>query len=455
MSALAQMAKWGGDEVSGSDRYFDRGEAARLRAVLVQEGIRIIPQDGAGIRGAKLAVASVAVESDVPDIKEARRQGVKLLTRGEYLARMARGKNALIVAGTNGKSTTTALLSWILEKNGFDPSLVLGAPLRGERRGWGNARLGRSQWFCLEADESDGGIARYKPHVGIITNISPDHFKLTRLERLFADFVRNCEHGLVRNADCPISRRLPRGTARAVAFSIDSPSDFPARDLLLGKDRSSFNLRKERFEVPIPGVHNIYNTLASIAAASFLEIPLARISASLRDFPGLKRRMEIVFSGRGLAVIDDYAHNPAKVSAAIAAARLRGKRVIAIYQPHGFAPLKLFRRELADAFSRSLRAEDLLFILPVYYAGGTAPGDVGPDDLRRAIESESEVKVCRKREELISLLAESAGPGDAILVMGARDPTLSELADDIGVALGVAGRPRNSSGSGKDRSGRK
>ncbi len=435
MSGLAQLAKWGGAEVSGSDRYFDRGEAGSVRAALEGVGIGIVPQDGSGLKEAELAVTSAAVESPIPDIAEARRRGVELLTRWEFLERLTRGKDALVVAGTNGKSTTTALLGWVLQECGFDPSLVLGAPLEGEREGWGNARLGESEWFCLEADESDGGLTHYRPYLGIVTNVSPDHFETERLEELFSEFIGNCQGGLVRNADCPLSRKLPPGPGRTVTFSVDSPSDFRVRDLRLERDRSFFEAGGERFELPLPGLHNVYNALAAIAAASFLEVPPARVAAALRTFPGLKRRLEVVSARDGLTVIDDYAHNPAKVSAALAAARLQGERVIAIYQPHGFAPLKRFLHQLADAFSRGLRAGDSLLILPVYYAGGTAPKEIGPDDLRRTIESEAEIKVCRERSEAISTVAGSARPGDAILVMGARDPTLSDLAVEIGRAL--------------------
>ncbi len=435
MSGLAQLAKWRGDEVSGSDRYFDRGEAASVRAALERVGVRIVPQDGSGLGGAELAVTSAAVESLIPDIAEARRRGVELLTRWEFLERLTRGKDALVVAGTNGKSTTTALLGWVLEECGFDPSLVLGAPLRGERAGWGNARLGKSEWFCLEADESDGGLTHYRPYLGIVTNVSPDHFETERLKELFGEFIGNCRGGLVRNADCRLSRKLPPGPGRTVTFSVESPSDFRARDLRLERDRSFFEAGGERFELPLSGLHNVYNALAAIAAASFLEVPPARISAALRTFPGLKRRLEVISARDGMTVIDDYAHNPAKVSAALAAARLQGERVIAVYQPHGFAPLQRFLRRLADAFSRGLRPGDRLLILPVYYVGGTAPKGIGPDDLRRAIETKAEVRVCHGRPEALSDISGSARPGDVVLVMGARDPTLSDLAVEIGREL--------------------
>ncbi len=436
MSALAQVARWQGSAVSGSDRFFDRGELLDLKECLEGEGIVIFPQDGSGVSGASVVVSSAAVESDIPDLIEAKRLDISVISRGEYLLRLADGKRALAVAGTNGKSTTTAILSWILEKCGYDPTFIIGAAIRGSRRGWGNGRLGGSEWFCFEADESDGILPRYRPSFGIINNISPDHFEIEELRDVFASFAANCREGLVINRDCPECRNLPIENSRIVTFSIENPSIFQARSVKISREESLFELSGEKFVIPLPGRHNLYNGLAAITAAALTGLSLPRIAEALIDFPGIKRRLEIVHSAPDLIVIDDYSHNPAKITAALAAAHLMGDRVTAIYQPHGFGPLRRFHRELADAFSESILSGDRLFLLPVYYAGGTVQPGYGSEELAGEIHTGGSVISVKDRDELLSHLDLKTGLREVVLVMGARDPSLSKLAREISRQIG-------------------
>ncbi|MEA1928803.1 MAG: Mur ligase family protein, partial [Candidatus Auribacterota bacterium] len=431
MSALAQMARWKGEEVSGSDRFFDRGELSDLKEFLKGEGIVISSQDGSGVSGAGEVVSSAAVESEIPDLVEAGREGIPVVSRGEYLRSLVDGKRSLAVTGTNGKSTTTAILSWILLKCGYDPSFIIGAPIRGYAGGWGNARLGESEWFCFEADESDGLLSRYRPSIGIITNISPDHFGTARLREIFSGFASNRGEGLVINRDCPESQTLQIDNSRVVTFSLDNAADFRARSVKISGEKSSFELSGERFALPLPGRHNIYNALAAIAAASLTGLPLDRIAEAVSGFPGIERRLEIVHSTPDLIVIDDYSHNPAKIAAALSAARFMGDRVTAIYQPHGFGPLRNFHRELADTFSRGILSGDRLFLLPVYYAGGTVRPGFGSDELAEEIRAGGSVISVTDRDELLSRMGHKAGHREVILVMGARDPSLSSLARKI------------------------
>ncbi|MFH1038314.1 MAG: Mur ligase family protein [PVC group bacterium] len=431
MSALAQVARWQGREVSGSDRFFDRGEAADLRQCLEGEGIAIFPQDGSGVKNAAEAVSSAAVEAEIPDLRAAETAGVPVVSRGDYLLRLTRGRESLAVAGTNGKSTTAALLSWILARNDRDPTFVIGAPLKEKERGWGNARLGKSEWFCFEADESDGVLERYLPAHGVITNISPDHFEIERLREIFGRFAGSCRKGVVLNADCPESRLIRSLRVPAVTFSVDAASDFRAREIDIGRERSFFTLCGVRFLVPLPGLHNVYNSLAAVAAASLAGLDPARAAPAVADFPGVKRRMEIVYSSPALVVIDDYSHNPAKIAAALETARRFGLPVTAVYQPHGFAPLRRFRRELAAAFSRGLGAGDRLILLPVYYPGGTVQPGFGSEELAAVIAGPARVSVLPGPEALLADLERSGGSGMVCLIMGARDPGLSALARRI------------------------
>lgn len=432
MSALAQYARWSGEVVTGSDRFFDRGELPDLRSCLEGEGIRIFPQDGSGIEGSREAVSSAAVESDIPDLRVAVQRGIPLVSRGDYLLRLADGKKALAVAGTNGKSTTTALLGWILEQSGFDPGCVMGAPLVRGWSGWGNARRGGSELFCFEADESDGVLERYQPDFGIINNISPDHFSLNRLRQIFARFAAGCRQGLVINNDCPECRALPVGSAKKITFALESAADYQARDIVLNRGSLSFRLSGVEFHLPLPGLHNLYNLLGATALASAVGLPLPRAAAAAAEFPGLSRRLEIVFDSPELTVIDDYSHNPAKIAAAISAARGYGSPLTVIYQPHGYGPLRRFHQELAAAFSRGLRPEDRLLLLPVYYAGGTAAAAFGSTEFASEISGPAAVKVLPDHSAVYENLLPDRG---VYLVMGARDPHLSRLARRIAALL--------------------
>jgi UDP-N-acetylmuramate--alanine ligase len=434
MSALAQLLAWEGRAVSGSDRSFDRGGNPSARAALEEAGVVLFPQDGSGAAGAAEVVASAAVEADVPDLIRARALKIPLKPRWEILAGLANRRRSLAVAGTNGKSTTAALLAWILLKNGFDPSLALGASLRSGVSGLGNARRGQTDWLVFEADESDGGLVRYRPELGVITNISLDHFDLPRLHGIFSSFAGNCRRFLVRNADCPISRKAIPARSGQFSFSLCGAGDFQAESLVLDSAGSRFRLRGADFVLPLPGAHNAANALAAAAAAAVLGLEPARSAAALRDFPGLRRRLETVYDSSVL-VLDDFAHNPAKVRSSLAAARLRGKRLIALYQPHGFGPLRLTLGELAAAFVSGLGPGGRLCLLPVHYAGGTARRDVSSADLAAEVSRRGGDASLTDREEAVFRLAADAREGDVILVMGARDETLSELARGIGEAV--------------------
>ena len=273
------------------------------------------------------------------------------------------------MAGTNGKSTTTALLGWILERTGNDPSVLLGASLKNSWGRGGNIRWGNSPWMVFEADESDGGLDLYRPEIGVITNISADHFPLDRLEEIFRRFARGCGRTVL-NADCPVSEKLKDTISAPLTFSIDRPSSFRAETIRRGKNACRFRLRGREIFLPLPGIHNVYNALAALAAATLVGADFRDAAVALADFPGLKRRLETVASGEKITVIDDYAHNPAKIAAALRAVRGFGGRILAVWQPHGFAPLRRFLKELADSFRQNLEEGDLLFLLPVYYAGG-------------------------------------------------------------------------------------
>lgn len=439
LSSLARLARWRGARVSGSDRDFDRNRCRSRLNSLRADGIIIVPQNGAGASGADLVVSSAAVESEIPDLAEARRMGVPVVSRADFLCRLASQSRRLAVAGTNGKSSVTALLAWILHRTGRDPTVALGAALRGDWGGVENARAGNSAFFCFEADESDGGLPRYRPEVGLVTNISRDHFPLKKLQDIFSEFAASTTGILVLNGDNPASGSLAEKAPASITFALDQPADLRARNLVLGREGLSFTLGRTACKIPLLGRHSAANSLAALAAAGAIGIKIEEAAEALRDFPGLERRLEVVGRKGDVTVLDDYAHNPAKIKAALAAGRLLGKRLIVVYRPHGFGPLRSLLSEYAEAFGSGLMRGDVLLLLPVYDAGGTADRSINSAELAQAIAGEAPVLLVEEAVEAARAAAKAARRGSVVIVMGARDPALPDLSRKILGLLEAAG----------------
>ncbi len=428
LSALARLAVRRGRRVSGSDRSFDRGEMSAELSALAAEGIVIVPQDG-----------SAAVEAEIPDLVEARNMGVPIVSRAGFLRELGKGKRLLAVAGTNGKSSTTAMLGWILHRAGLDPSVILGAAVLGDWGGTANARSGGGEIFLFEADESDGELSFYRPETGVITNISADHYPLPETEKVFSDFAASVTGRLLVGSDSEPVRRLGASGAERLSFGFAPGAGLLGSDLALSGTGTSFQAGGVEFKVPQPGRYNALNALGAAAAAAALGVGLKVSALALADFPGIARRMEVVASRGSVIVLDDYAHNPDKIASALAAARLFAPRLIVIYRPHGFAPLRKSLTAYAAAFRSGLAGGDLLLLLPVYDAGGTAPRDVSSVDLARAVGGGVEVRSAASWEEASGLAAAAVAPGTAVIFMGARDPGLSPAARAFGAELETGG----------------
>lgn len=434
MSALAQFVAMKGGHASGSDRSFDRGQRPEARGQLRALGVAIHPQDGSGVAGDCAAlVVSTAVEDEVPDVIAARRLGVPVLHRSELLAHLVAQHRTVAITGTSGKSTTVAMAFEILRGAGREPSVITGGELVAlQREGrWGNAWAGASDLLVIEADESDGSVVRYHAAVGVILNLQRDHKEMDAVAELFCAFRAQVRETAVVGAADNLREFAPG----ARVFGLAATAGLHPDDLRLGPEGSRFTVRGVPFRLPVPGEHNVENALAAIAACEALGVPLAAMAGPLAAFQGVARRFQVLGSDRGVAVVDDFGHNPAKVAASIRAAHLRvagGGRVLAVFQPHGFGPLKFLRTDFVEAFAQELAPRDRLWFLEVFYAGGTAARDIRSadvvDDLvARGVAAEH----APSRDGLAARLAAEARPGDLILVMGARDPSLTDLARQI------------------------
>jgi UDP-N-acetylmuramate--alanine ligase len=431
MSALAQFQAMTGGKASGSDRAFDRGERANLRGQLERLGIEVLPQDGSGLAADCAAlVVSTAVEDRVPDVVAARALNIPIVHRSELLAHFVAAYRSIAVTGTSGKSTVTAMIFAILSGAGRDPSVITGGDLPElMAQGLpGNALAGKSDLLAVEADESDGSLVRYAPAIGVILNLQRDHKEMAEVAAMFATLRARAREALVVGD----AENLDQFAGGAVRFGFGPRADIRGEDVALDPASSRFRVGDTVFELPVPGAHNVANALAAIAACRVLGVGLDEMAAPLANFRGIGRRFQTVGKAHGVEVIDDFAHNADKIAAAIKTAKLRARRVLAIYQPHGYGPTRFLRRDFVTTFSRELGPEDHLFMLEVFYAGGTATRDFSAADIVAEIAASGvAAEFAPSREWLAARIAEEALPGDLVLVMGARDPSLSELAKAI------------------------
>ncbi|MFN3353674.1 MAG: UDP-N-acetylmuramate--L-alanine ligase [Brevundimonas sp.] len=446
MLPLALIVKASGARVEGSDRARDQGRTPEKFAWLEAQGISLHPQDGSGVtRANQLVVATGAVEDTVPDIGAARRAGATVVTRPELLSDLFnRAETSVGIAGTSGKSTITGMVAWILDRAGLDPTVMNGAVMKNyvdAEHPFAGARLGRPGLFVSEVDESDGSIARYDPTVAVVSNISLDHKSMEELRDLFGGFVGRARTAVL-NLDNAETAALAQVFADAPTtvrtFSLqDDGADLSAHAFQPLADGMAFELRaRSGLSLPIrlsqPGAHNVANALAALLAAEALGVPVETGVQALESFQGIRRRLELVGSRNGVAVIDDFAHNPDKIAATLKTLHAFEGRLLVMFQPHGFGPLKLMRAEFVDGFAGLLRPDDVLLMPePVYY-GGTTDRSVSSDDLvgdltARGVKAEAYPDRAACGERLLEL----ARPGDRIVVMGARDDTLSIFAEDL------------------------
>lgn len=435
MSALAQALLDRGYRVTGSDRFLDGGREIDTLRTLRAAGAGLTPQDGSGLRPDTAAlVVSTAVEEGNPDLDAARRLGVPVVHRAAMLARLAGGRRGIAIAGTSGKTTVTGMTGWILERLGLDPTVVNGGAVldwTGPAR-LGSVRTGASDWFVFEADESDRSFLRFSPEHAILTNISQDHFAFDEAAALFREFASQVRGSIV--AGPGVARILgPDPGGRVVTPSPDPAPRATPRGV-------EFGLDGVRFDLAMPGLHNGWNAVVAAGLARHLGLDLRAVAAALREFRGIHRRLEVVGDAGGVRVIDDYAHNPAKMRAAWEAVAASAAPVAGVWRPHGFGPLRLMLDELVGIFSEVLRPEDRLFLLPVFYAGGTPGGSVDSDELALRLQARGKrVEAVADYAALEALVLPCLTPGSALLVMGARDPDLPLFARRIAARLGSAG----------------
>jgi len=434
MSAIAQYLKAAGNNVSGSDRQFQKEIFNESRAALEAAGIACFEQGAGGINDTvDVVVVSTAIEDNVPEVQDARQLGKPILKRSELLAQIVETKKTIAIGGTSGKSTTAAMLYEILFHAGLKPSIIGGAGLtRLIREGKiGNAAYGEGDWLIIEADESDGSIVQYTPEIGLLLNIDKDHQDLAELERLFRIFRANSKQFIV-NLTHPLSAKLAKGSVFDFDCKEKSSAYMNATGFHQKGPMIAFYVEGHSFVVHSPGKHTMENAMAALAVSHSLGIQWEVCADALRHYEGIYRRHQVYGEKNGVILVDDFAHNPVKCARSIEACHPFAKKCIAWFQPHGYAPTRFLRHDFVTEIAKVMRPQDEIWMSEIYYAGGTAVKDISASDLIEDLKALGvNAYFVADRNELIKTMRPHFTPSTTLLLMGARDPSLGDFAKQV------------------------
>ncbi len=427
MSGIAEVLLAHGFSVSGSD-VRESDTTTRLRTLGAEV---LIGHRGENLIHADVVVFSSAVRRDNPELVVARERGIPVIPRAEMLAELMRLKDGIAIAGSHGKTTTTSLVATVLREAGLDPTVVIGGKLNAIGT---NAARGAGDLLVAEADESDGSFLHLTPTLAVITNIDAEHLDHygdhEGVKDAFVSFANRVPfYGVVIAClDHPhVQDILPRIDKRISTYGLAAQADYRARNPAVKGLLTSFDVLRRgealgRFEVRMPGIHNVLNALATIAVADELQVPHDSIKQSLSGFTGVQRRFTIVGEHNGITIVDDYGHHPAEVQATLEAAqRAYGLRIVVAFQPHRYTRTLHCFDELTRAFNRA----DVLFLTDVYAAGEEPIEGADSASLAQAIRAHGhrDVTLVSSVDDLVEALAGRVRPGDVVLTMGAGNIT--------------------------------
>ncbi|MFN4203964.1 MAG: UDP-N-acetylmuramate--L-alanine ligase [Tabrizicola sp.] len=445
MSGIAEVLMTLGYRVQGSD-----AKASKITDRLATLGARFFEGQRAENIGDDVAVVviSSAIKKGNPELEEARRRKLPVVRRAEMLAELMRLKSNIAIAGTHGKTTTTTMVATLLDRGGFDPTVINGGVIHAYGS---NARAGAGEWMVVEADESDGSFNRLPATIAIVTNIDPEHMEhwgtFDTLRKGFLDFVSNIPfYGLaVCCTDHPeVQALVGRVTdRRVVTFGFNAQADVRAVNLTYENGTARFDvlLQSEGSSIegctlPMPGDHNVSNALAAVAVARHLGMKRDEIREALAGFAGVNRRFTKVGEVNGVTIIDDYGHHPVEIAAVLKAARQATKgRIIAVHQPHRYTRLSNLFEEFCSCFNDA----DVVAIADVYAAGEDPIPGASRDDLVAGLiaHGHRHARALLDEVDLVRLVREQARPGDMVVCLGAG--TISAWANALpGKLMGAA-----------------
>ena len=424
MSAIAKIMHEMGYKVSGSDLK-EGANTIRLKDL----GIKVfIGHDGSQARDADILVYSSAVAADNPELKEAEAKGIRIIKRAEMLAWiMMQSRRRIAVAGTHGKTTTTAMIAKVLDMAQLDPTYLIGCDMDYLES---NARRGSGEYIVAEADESDSSFLFYSPTIEIITNIEADHMEhFGSLAELLATFKKFAERLspdgfiVVDGTDQNNRQLMEKVKRRFVTYGFDPALDYSAKAMTFENFNSRYLLMQKKKEIgevelSVPGWQNVLNSLAVFAVGFELGLEFSQIANALRTFSGARRRFSVVGEQDGVLIIDDYAHHPTEIRATLEAARAgwKGRRIIAVFQPHRYTRTLLLKDKFADAFDDA----DLAIITDIYAASENPIPGVSGKTIADLLDQDKTIYI-PKKEQIAEQLAKDVRAGDIILTLGAGD----------------------------------
>lgn len=391
----------------------------------------VIGHDPKHVEGADLVVVSSAIRHDAPEVLAARAREIPVMRRAEMLGELMHLKRGIAIAGTHGKTTTSAMTAMVLGEAGLDPTLIVGGVMRNLEA---SAKLGQSEYLVVEADEYDRSFLTLHPTISVITNIEADHLDCYRdlddIRSTFAEFASRVPFfGLVIGCadDANVTSLLENLSKRIVRYGLGETARLRGVDLKFESTGTSFDVvdggeRLGRVALRVPGEHNVRNALAAIAVARELDVPFATAAAALAKFTGVERRFQVLGEYQGALVVDDYAHHPTEIRATLDAARRSypGRRIVALFQPHLFTRTRDFFENFAD----SLAAADVALVTPIYPAREEPIEGVTASLITKAAErrgSKNVTLIDRDTDGIVGELQSMLGPKDLFLTMGAGD----------------------------------
>ncbi|MDY6842464.1 MAG: UDP-N-acetylmuramate--L-alanine ligase [Thermodesulfobacteriota bacterium] len=423
MSGIAEVLINLGYRVSGSD-IAQNDITTRLEKIGGNITYHHSPRN---IKCADVVVVSSAIPPNNPEVEEARLRKIPVIPRAEMLAELMRLKHGIAVSGTHGKTTTTSMIATVLAHGGIDPTVVIGGKLNSIGS---NAKLGLGDFMVVEADESDGSFLKLSPTIAVVTNIDPEHLDyykdIEHIKDTFLSFINKVPFygAAILCLDHPnIQSCIPKLEKKFYTYGLNSNADFVGERVNFDHFTANFEVIRKRtsmgrLTINMPGFHNVYNALATIAVATELDIPFTIIAEALENFPGVQRRFQVKGTAEDIMVIDDYGHHPVEIQATLSAAKEGFKRhTIAIFQPHRYTRTKA----LFDQFVTAFYQADTLIITDIYPAGEPPIPDISASMLSEKIVAygHKDVTYIPDKEKIKEHLYRITMPGDMVMTLGA------------------------------------
>jgi UDP-N-acetylmuramate--alanine ligase len=426
MSAIAKVMLEMGYRITGSDL-----AQQELTEKLIAKGAKVFHgHEAQNVTGADLVVYSTALAKDNVEMQAAEELKIPIIHRSQMLARLMNARKGIAVAGAHGKTTTSSMISLVMELTGLDPTYIIGGEIMNVGS---NAKAGKGDYVVAEADESDGTFLQYHPTLALVNNIEADHLEnydgdFENLKKAYAQFLSQVRDGgkaIVCKDDDFLKEMIPQIKSEVISYGIDSDADYIASELLLGDRKVAFTVsyrgnKLGQIRLSVPGKHNVYNALATLITCLEAGLSFEQVADAILEFRGAKRRFQVLGEVGDILVIDDYAHHPTEIQATISAAKATGKRIVAVFQPQRYTRTYY----LFEQFSRSFSEADEVIITDIYSpAGEQRIEGVDSDKMVELIRKNSNphVTYISTRDEVLEYLIEHVKQGDLVLTMGAGD----------------------------------